>query len=196
MKPETLEKLLEHIKLASTYSGRPRNDVLRRVMELENELRALVKAESEPGDVQSEGRSEWRPICTAPISSRSFLVFCSERRNIYTANHPSVNEWRHFGGNDEMMETPTHWMPLPAPPNDHLKPHNPDNLPSPGEGYRFLDEDEVGAQWNRIPFIHAIERWEKPGWSASCWQGSIPVCTYRTRLTREQLAQKRKEAGK
>lgn len=69
--------------------------------------------------------SEWQPIETAPKDRKAILVYCSERKNTYTAIWGKVggfwNEdgWAHFGGNNNgMYEKPTHWMPLPPPPKD------------------------------------------------------------------------------
>lgn len=59
---------------------------------------------------------EWRPIESAPRTSHSILVWCEDRRNCYTVCWWD-NAWRHFGGRDSALtETPTHWLPLPAPP--------------------------------------------------------------------------------
>lgn len=70
------------------------------------------------------------------------------------------------------------------------KPHNPDNLQSPGEGYRFLDEDEIQDG----PILREIGIWALRAleWldGNSGWDKSR---TYRTHLTREELAKKRKE---
>jgi len=64
---------------------------------------------------------EWLPIETAPKTSKAILVYCADRKNVYTASWGKVggflqaDGWRHFGGGD-MVETPTHWRPLPAAP--------------------------------------------------------------------------------
>jgi hypothetical protein len=64
---------------------------------------------------------EWRPIETAPKDSHSRLVWCPERQNIYVVTWwigaPYPPGWEHFGGfGGSLVETPTHWRPLPAPP--------------------------------------------------------------------------------
>jgi len=66
------------------------------------------------------------------------------------------------------------------------KPHNPDGLESPGEGYRFLDEDEVKCR----PITFEIEAWcGRSGWTADTGlAGSSTYMTYRTKLSREELA--------
>lgn len=64
----------------------------------------------------------WQPIETAPKTSKAILVYCAERKNIYTANYGKVggflqaDGWRHFGNGGDMTEAPTHWQPLPPPP--------------------------------------------------------------------------------
>jgi len=64
------------------------------------------------------------------------------------------------------------------------KPHNPDGLESPGEGYRFLDEDEIEARCQS----YWIERHVLGSWDSSGWEGSCQFSTYRTKLSREELA--------
>lgn len=67
---------------------------------------------------------EWQPIETAPRTARSILVWCPERMNTYVVtwwqsdrNHAEPR-WCHFGGiSGELTEEPSHWMPLPAPPD-------------------------------------------------------------------------------
>ena len=59
--------------------------------------------------------SEWKPIETAPRTSKAILVWCPERKNIYIVCW--FDEWQHFCGTGRTLnETPTHWMPLPEPP--------------------------------------------------------------------------------
>ncbi len=66
----------------------------------------------------------WQPIATAiKERGKSILVFCGERRNIYTAcwwsdDGGETYGWFLFGGKSiPITDPPTHWMPLPAPPN-------------------------------------------------------------------------------
>lgn len=78
-------------------------------------------------------------------------------------------------------------------------PHNPDNVTpaqlNPRKGgkqklkaYRFLDREEVGPV--RQDFHQEIERWRPSlkAWDATKWAGSSMPATYRTRLTRAELA--------
>lgn len=63
---------------------------------------------------------KWRGMESADTSgdARAILVYCSERRNTYTAIWKR-GEWKHFAaGGEPMTETPTHWMPLPPAPNE------------------------------------------------------------------------------
>lgn len=73
-----------------------------------------AEAASHPSPDHGKAR-EWQPIETAPKTTKSILVFCSARRNQYTANYRD-GEWQHFGGYGALEETPTHWQPLPLPP--------------------------------------------------------------------------------
>lgn len=67
---------------------------------------------------------EWQPIETCPRTSKARLVWCPERQNTYivswwqSALDPAVmSHWVHFGGGgSQLREHPTHWMPLPEPP--------------------------------------------------------------------------------
>jgi hypothetical protein len=55
----------------------------------------------------------WMPIETAPKDREAVLLWCPERKNIQKC-------WWRDGAwqrnNDTLMEEPTHWQPLPAPP--------------------------------------------------------------------------------
>lgn len=70
-------------------------------------------------DVQHAG---WQPIETAPFTSRAILVWCPERHNTYVvtwwggSSSEEMPCWRHFGGHSDLHEEPSHWMPLPKPP--------------------------------------------------------------------------------
>jgi hypothetical protein len=83
------------------------DDMLRHAYEEALDLAVYLKAELT--------RTGWQPIETAPVSARSVLIHCSERHNTFTAENGS-GKWRHFGGSGHVSETPTHWMPLPQPP--------------------------------------------------------------------------------
>ncbi|MGO4718056.1 DUF551 domain-containing protein [Stenotrophomonas sp. 2MCAF14_2] len=61
---------------------------------------------------------QWQPIESAPKTTRSILVWCPERQNQYMVFWDSryEGEWRTVGGGTSITEAPTHWQPLPAPP--------------------------------------------------------------------------------
>lgn len=63
--------------------------------------------------------SEWQPIETAPKTTQSCLVWCPQRENIYVVSWWG-DVWVHFGCGGglsaALIETPTHWMPMPDPP--------------------------------------------------------------------------------
>ena len=63
-------------------------------------------------------KSDWRPIETAPKTTRSILVWCPERKNQYMVywDDRYEGEWRTVGGGTALTEEPTHWHPLPSPP--------------------------------------------------------------------------------
>lgn len=57
----------------------------------------------------------WQPIETAPDASEAILVWCPDRLNMYLVTWQGM--WCHFGpGFHTLQETPTHWVPLPEPP--------------------------------------------------------------------------------
>ena len=61
---------------------------------------------------------EWLTIDTAPKDGPAFLVWCPERLNIYlVGSDHDDGMWHVFGGRRLESEVPTHWMPLPSPPN-------------------------------------------------------------------------------
>lgn len=68
---------------------------------------------------------EWRTIDSAPRTSRAILVHCMGRHNTYCVSWGQANGfmrnmcWKHFGSNGDLQEVPTHWMPLPSPPQAH-----------------------------------------------------------------------------
>ena len=75
----------------------------------------LTLLESEISEIVRLAAPVWQPIETAPKSSRSVMIHCSEYRNTYVAEN-GTGKWRHFGCGRDVMEKPTHWMPLPTPP--------------------------------------------------------------------------------
>lgn len=79
-------------------------------------------------------------------------------------------------------------------------PHNPDGvtpeqLNPPVVPWRLMDEDEIVS---REHTTHEIQGWEKLNkkWSDVLLFGSFKATTYRTRLTRAQLAKLTKGGGK
>ena len=79
----------------------------------------------------SEGLGAWQPIATAPEGKHVLLWFPNGERGVggmecgtlyfNDAHAPGgINIWTHGGpnaGSDwQLDEPPTHWMPLPAPP--------------------------------------------------------------------------------
>lgn len=79
-------------------------------------------------------------------------------------------------------------QPEPSP-----KPHNPDGLTPEqvdvADGWRLLDEDEILPYPQRR--LVDIQIWYLT-WDTGPWQGSIKTQTYRTKLSREALAEARK----
>lgn len=70
--------------------------------------------------------------------------------------------------------------------------HNPKGLTvaQVGDGYRLLDEDEVDERWQGTPRHREIEAWFQR-WDGSGWRGDTEEITYRTKLSREELARLR-----
>ncbi len=64
--------------------------------------------------VYINGDGGWQPIATAP-DKQILLVFYAQYGEQRIAWQGSMGKWRDYQGN---MQTPTHWMPLPAPPVD------------------------------------------------------------------------------
>jgi hypothetical protein len=70
----------------------------------------------------SELAPKWRPIKTAPTDSTNLLVFdpewvgdgCNGELIAYGWPYRGVVEWRTVP--EDVAVEPTHWMPLPAPP--------------------------------------------------------------------------------
>jgi hypothetical protein len=62
--------------------------------------------------------SEWQPIETAPKDGTRILIFGA--RECYGGDYISLAYWDHWwrGDYDEpvYVDEPTHWMPLPPPP--------------------------------------------------------------------------------
>jgi hypothetical protein len=63
---------------------------------------------------------EWQPIETAPQDKDlELLVFCSDTREQFVAYQRRLNgQWTYAKGVfGEVICRPTHWMPLPPPPD-------------------------------------------------------------------------------
>lgn len=73
--------------------------------------------------------------------------------------------------------------------------HNPDGVTHEqvGEGWRLLDEDE---NYSANILIREIEAWvpKDKKWDNLTWSGGSRFMTYRTRCTRDELAELRKAA--
>jgi uncharacterized C2H2 Zn-finger protein len=74
------------------------------------------------------GETRWRPIATAPKDGTEVLLYCPKRGTTVRgrwsderyANKPRPY-WTHdreriWGKLDTRADQPTHWMPLPPPP--------------------------------------------------------------------------------
>lgn len=58
----------------------------------------------------------WQRIETAPKDGPAYLVWCPERLNIHLVCF-FQGRLEYFGSSGyPLRETPTHWRPLPAPP--------------------------------------------------------------------------------
>ena len=70
---------------------------------------------------KSDGRSSWQSIETAPKDGTHILAFIPERELdlIYVVKWLSgrANHWEEADGEQFAIYDPTHWMPLPEPPN-------------------------------------------------------------------------------
>lgn len=76
--------------------------------------------------------SEWRPIETAPRDGRLLMLACVGKWTgvgRVTASVVQGNSWFQGGvdviawepSNRDVRDTPTHWMPLPAPPTPSVQ---------------------------------------------------------------------------
>ena len=71
--------------------------------------------------------TDWQPIETAPKDNHARLVWCPQNQCIYCVAWEKgdaelgISEgWSIFGGMSvDYRLTPTHWMPLPKPPQPH-----------------------------------------------------------------------------
>ena len=71
------------------------------------------------------------------------------------------------------------------------QPHNPDGLTpeqyGATEGYRLLDEDEIKERYDSL-YIEKYFNVKPYYWSKNGWSGNEKTYTYRTKLSREELA--------
>ena len=59
----------------------------------------------------------WRPIETAPRTSRAILVYVPENKSTFCVTWDRQG-WQIFGGGwRSFLDAPSHWMPLPPPPS-------------------------------------------------------------------------------
>jgi hypothetical protein len=74
--------------------------------------------------------SEWQPIETAPKDGTPVLIaecsalidgrphwYIDTAVNFYELDVREKDVWREREGSDVVCDSPTHWMPLPAPPS-------------------------------------------------------------------------------
>jgi hypothetical protein len=68
--------------------------------------------------IESVQEMGWHPIETAPKESRAILVWTPRYQNIYAVNWDALSKWWVIwgGGLRGLNDEPTHWMPLPQPP--------------------------------------------------------------------------------
>lgn len=66
---------------------------------------------------------KWQPIKTAPRNSVDVLLSINgvgKGRKIVTIGYMTTGVWICRGGFGVIQEHVTHWMPVPAPPEDEL----------------------------------------------------------------------------
>jgi hypothetical protein len=71
---------------------------------------------------EDHSMSEWQPIETAPIVGTVILASWSEAQSRYIID---AGFWEDFDGGawwPYTITNPTHWMPMPAPPEKPMKP--------------------------------------------------------------------------
>ena len=72
----------------------------------------------------SEKSMKWQPIETAPKNGRPILVWARNRylEKVEWNDQPEFNYWSlgldGSGNCNNLYYAPTHWMPLPLPPED------------------------------------------------------------------------------
>ena len=58
--------------------------------------------------------SEWQPADTAPTDNSPFLAYFAQFRAYGVLMHNAHGDW--YDEDDAFYSAPTHWMPLPEPP--------------------------------------------------------------------------------
>ena len=77
---------------------------------------------SEKGEV-----SEWQPIETAPVNEFVLVFFTRDHtmevaRRLISPDGEDLGWWANDGLDFYGADTPSHWMPLPAPPHREERP--------------------------------------------------------------------------
>ena len=72
-----------------------------------------------------ESQNEWQPIETAPRDEVKIIGYCSDRVSLIYHSEYYTNKFVWFTGQtypgmnaQPVTFDPTHWMPLPTPPNN------------------------------------------------------------------------------
>jgi hypothetical protein len=60
--------------------------------------------------------SQWQLIETAPKDGTEVLLYSHYLRQMFIGGYVRRGAWKLFGHRDLYETEPTHWMPLPAPP--------------------------------------------------------------------------------
>jgi hypothetical protein len=131
------------------------------------------------------------------LKSQKPVSECSSDSAILRSHPPHASSGQPSGGGVPTPEalasiTPTAGVPTEQPVP---KPHNPDGLTPEqwghSDGWRLLDEDEVCDRPKQN--YKEIQRWGdtnkyRHDWNPRGYEGSSPIATYRTRLSRSDLA--------
>lgn len=91
------------------------------VADAEGQAAAIVRGVAEAlAEEREAARSKWRPFEGAPTDGTSILVYRPDAGVFVAAFVAYGTEgekcWWADGGEDLSDDLPTHWMPLPAPP--------------------------------------------------------------------------------
>jgi hypothetical protein len=99
-------------------------------------LSAALLAARQAGREEERRAAGWQPIETAPRDGAFVLIACDE---VYVARYDAENDLWYFPV-DGCAIDPTHWMPLPAPPADHLPAQREEGVAS---GYSKADFEQA-----------------------------------------------------